>query len=205
MHAETFHARKIPAWVRWAALLWFAIWLPTYWITWGGLNFLRLCDVTVILTCVGLWSSDSLLLSSQAVAAILVDIAWVLDAAWRLILSRHFFGGTEYLWDAHYPLWIRLLSLFHVVWPFLLLWAIYRVGYDRRGWILQVAIAAVVIPASRVAGSALNLNYCFRDPFFHRAWGPAPVHVAIVIAFMAVVVYWPTHLVLSRFFASPRS
>lgn len=205
MQTELSRGREIPAWLKWAALVWFAAWFPTYWRTWGAINFLRLCDVTVLLTCIGLWTSSSLLLSSQAVATILVDCAWMLDAAWQVLFSKHLTGGTEYMWDAHYPLWVRLLSLFHIVWPILLLWAIARVGYDRRGWILQIAIAAVVIPASRLAGPELNYNYSFRDPFFHGAWGPAAAHLTVVVAFMAVVDYWPTHLVLKRFFAAPEA
>ena len=201
MPAEAAQAKPIPSWLRLAAVVWVAIWLPAYWRTWGGVNFLRLCDVTIILTCIGLWTSNSLLLSSQAVATILVDLAWMLDVAWRVIFARHLVGGTEYMWDARAPLWVRLLSLFHIVWPVLLLWAVARVGYDSRGWILQSGIAAVVIAASRWLGPELNYNYAFRDPFFHRTFGPAPVHVAVVAAFMAIVVYWPTHLVLARFFA----
>ncbi len=42
--------------------MWLAVWLPAYWRVWGWANFLHLCDVTVILTCVGLWFGNSLLL-----------------------------------------------------------------------------------------------------------------------------------------------
>ncbi len=124
----------------------------------------------------------------------------MLDAAWRLVLGRHLIGGTEYLFDAQYPLWVRLLSLFHVAMPFLLLWALRRVGYDPRGLALQCAIAVFAFGAARFTDPAKNMNFAFTDPFFHRAWGPAPVHVAVSVLFMLVVVYLPTHLVLRRFF-----
>jgi hypothetical protein len=197
-HLDTGFAK----WQRWGAILWLLVWIPAYWRTWGASNFLQLCDIAVILTCIGIWSNSSLLISSQAVGSLLVDLAWVLDAAWRLVLGRHLIGGTEYLFDAQYPLWVRLLSLFHVAMPFLLLWALRRVGYDPRGLALQCVIAVFAFGAARFTNPEKNMNFAFTDPFLHRAWGPAPVHVAVSVLFMLVVVYLPTHLVLRRFFAA---
>jgi hypothetical protein len=197
---------RIPAWLRWSALLWLLIWVPAYWHTWGAANFLHLCDVAVVLTCIGLWSNNSLLLSSQAVSSLLIDTAWACDAAWRLFTGRHLIGGTEYLFDAKFPLWVRLLSLFHLVMPFLLLWALYQLGYDRRGWITQCLIAIPVVVSARLASTLqTNINYVFSDPFFHRTWGPAPLHLAAVLLFLMFVVYLPTHLLLMRLFPPPRT
>lgn len=198
--ATSISARfQFPPWVRYASLLWFAVWVPTYWYGWGAQNFLHVCDIAVILTCAGLWWSSSLLLSSQAVSSILADVLWDLDAAWRLVTGHNLIGGTEYMWDPHYPLWIRLLSLFHIVWPLLLVWSLKRAGYDRRGFALQCAIAAAAIIAARFANPAENINYAFRDPLFHRAWGPAPLHVAFVWICFVILTYLPTHLVLAKF------
>ncbi len=184
--------------MRWVALAWMAIWVPSYWVVWGAANFLHLCDVAVVLTCVGLWRGDALLLSMQAVLSIPADFAWCLDAAWRLFSGRHLVGGTEYMWDARFPLWVRLLSLFHVVLPPLLIWALLRVGYDARGVWLQTALAGVLLVVSRFADPALNLNYAFQDPLWHRAWGPAPVHLLVILGGLFVLIHWPTHLVLAK-------
>jgi len=196
---------RLPAWLRWSALLWLAIWVPAYWHTWGAANFLHLCDVAVVLTCIGLWSSNPLLLSSQAVSSLLIDIVWASDAAWRFLTGRHLIGGTEYLFDTKFPLWVRLLSLFHVVMPFLLLWALHRIGYDRRGCVTQCLIALPVVVLARVASTPqTNINFVYTDPFFHRAWGPVPFHLAAVLLFLMLVVYLPTHLLLARLFSPPR-
>jgi hypothetical protein len=199
----TTHRRFAP-WIRWAAAVWLIVWVPAYWYAWGPANFLHLCDLAVFLTCIGAWTDNALLISSQAVGSLLVDLAWALDAAWNMVAHRHLIGGTEYLFDAHIALWIRLLSLFHVFLPLLLLGALVRTGYDRRAWGLQSAIAAAAFIASRFTNPAANINFAFTDPFWHRTVGPAPVHVALSILFMAVVVYWPTHLLLAHFFAPPR-
>jgi len=196
-------AAGYPNWMRWISLAWFAVWFPSYWRTWGAANFAHLCDVAVILTCIGMWTNSAILISSQAVGAVLVDLAWALDAAWMVFLRRPLFGGDAYLLDPHYPLWARLLTLFHLIMPGLILWGVYRMGYDRRGWALQCAIALPVFIAARFTAPAQNIDFAFTDPFIHRQWGPAPVHVFVSWLFMVVVVYWPTHAALKKICAAP--
>lgn len=179
-------------------MVWLAVWAPAYGIVWGWRNFLLLCDLAVFLTCLGLWRGSALLLSSQAVSSIVVDALWSLDVTWRLVFAKHLIGGTEYMWDSLYPLWVRLLSLFHVVWPALLIWALRRVGYDRRGFWLQSGVAAAALVVSRLLDPARNLNFAFRDPLLNRSWGPAPMHLALTFAALVLAVYWPTHQVLLR-------
>lgn len=195
---------NIPRWIKWAALFWLLAWFPTYWHAWGPNNFLQMCDIALILTCIGLWTNSGLMISGQAVSSLLVDAAWALDAGWRLFLRHHLIGGTEYLFDASEPLWIRLLSLYHLVLPALLLWLLYRIGYDRRGCALQCAIALPVFIASRFTSPQKNMNFAFADPFFHRQWGPPPVHILVIWLFLVFVVYMPTHLVLERIFPQPK-
>src|ERR1700722_14735324 len=113
---------RIPEWARWCAVAWLAVWVPCYWRFWGFSNFVHLCDA--------------------AVSSLLIDSLWTLDALWRLLTHHHLIGGTEYLFDMKYPLWIRALSLFHLLLPAALILALRRTGYDRRGWLLQCGIAA---------------------------------------------------------------
>ena len=186
-------------WLPPAAAAWLVLFVAGYGWAYGAANFVRLCDVAVILTCVGIMTGSALLVSSQAVSSLVVDFAWDLDLLWRLLFGHHLIGGTEYMWDGRYPLWVRLMSLFHVVWPPLVIGVLRRVGYDPRGFALQSAIAAVVFIASRFVLPGENLNYAFRDPFFHRSWGPAPVHVVLTLAVLVGAIYCPTHRLLWRF------
>lgn len=185
------------------AAAWLAVWGTSYAIVWGWANFLHLCDIAVILTCVGLWRGNSLLISSQALSSLLPVLFWDLDAAWRLFAGRHLIGGTEYLWDSRFPLAARLLSLFHVVWPALLLWALAHVKYDPRAFRLQAVLAIIVMLISRYVHPEANLNFAFRDPFLHRALGPAWLHLSITVSVLCAVVYWPTHTLLKRLFPAP--
>jgi len=194
----------IPRAWRWAALLWLVVWLPAYATTWGWRNFLALCDVAVILTCAGLWFRSALLLSSQALAAIMAGALWAIDVAARLLAGGHLFGGTEYMWDARVPLLVRLLSLFHLLLPLVLVAALRRTGYDRRGFWLQFALTAPLLVASRWLGAGKNLNYALTDPLLHRQWGPVPLHLLAMWIGTALVVYLPTHLLLARWLPAAR-
>ena len=176
-----------PSWVRWASLVWLAVWIPSYAMYWGWVNFLHLCDVAVFLTCAGLAYNNVLLLSSQAVTSLAGGFLWCLDASWRSVVGRHLIGGTQYMWDTRFPLWVRLLSMFHVVLPLVLVPALRRTGYDHRALRLQCWVAGTLLAASRLLGPSRNLNYAFADPVFHRAFGPAPIHLALIFAALAVL------------------
>lgn len=185
--------------LRWLGLAWLAVYLPSYTLAYGVTNFLFLCNLGVMVTAVALVAGSRLWLSSQAVAAPVIGLAWGLDAGSRLLLGAHLFGGTEYMWDPQYPLFTRLLSLYHVAWPLLVLWCVRRAGYDRRGWPLQTAIAAAALIVARSAtGPEENVNFAFRDPFWNLQLGPAPLHLALVLAALAGLAYGATHLLLLR-------
>lgn len=189
--------------LRWFSLLWIAVWLPAYFRVWGWANLLHLCDVAVILTFVGIWLGNPLLLSTQAVSSVAAGIFWITDVSWRLVTGRFLVGGTNYMWETQYPLWVRLLSTFHIGLPLVLLWTLRRVGYDRRALGLQAVIAAFLLIVSRFLSAELNMNYAYRDPIFHRAWGPAPMHLAVIFIPLVVLIYWPTHLLLGWLFRVP--
>lgn len=190
--------------LRWVGLLWVAVWLPAYIHAWGWANLLHLCDVAVILGCAGLWWGGPLLVSSQAVSSLAAGVIWFLDVGWRLVTGRFLVGGTEYMWDTRVPLWIRLLSSFHIGLPLALLWGMRKIGYDRRALGLQAAIGGGVLILSRFLPPALNMNYAYQDPLFHRAWGPAPVHLAVIFVGMVGLLYWPMHL-LMRMYPTPKA
>jgi hypothetical protein len=188
--------------LRWFALVWTLVWFPAYFHYWGWANLLHLCDVAVIVSFAGIWLGSPLLLSSQAVGCMLPGIFWLADVGTRLATGHFLVGGTEYMWDGRYPLWVRLLSAFHVALPVALLYALRRVGYDARGFVLQSGIAILLLTLSRFLSAELNMNYVYRDPVWHYAWAPGALHVIVILGVIILVAYWPTHLLLRRLFPS---
>jgi hypothetical protein len=185
--------------LRMVVALFVLIWMPSYWAVWGWRNFLQLCDVTVLLTAVGMWRASPILLSAQAVGSLVINLLWGIDVLARLLSGHHMVGGTEYMWNTAFPGWVRALSLFHIALPGLHLWCLRRLGYDRRGFGLEVAIVAVVFIAARImAAPGTNPNFVISAPIFHRAFGPPPLHVALTWATHVVVLMLPVHLLLGR-------
>lgn len=195
------HGRAFPD-LRWFGALWLLVYLPTYQVAYGTLNFLFLCNIGVILTAIGLIVRNRLLLSSQAVAAPVIALAWAIDASWKLVSGEFLFGATAYMWDPSFPWFARLLSLYHLGWPLLLWWVLRRVGYDPRGWPLQTMVAALAMLAGRLlAPAADNVNFAWTDPFFGRQLGPASAHLLICWGLLSALAYGATHWGLKRIFA----
>lgn len=187
--------------LRWLALVWLTVYVPSYASAYGWTNFLFLCNLGVAITCAGALAGDRLLLSSQAVAAPVIGLAWALDAGWRVATGAHLYGATAYMWEDRYPLFTRLLSLYHLAWPVIAVLAVRRVGYDRRGWGLQAGIAALALAASRAfTAPADNVNFAFVDPLFGLAFEPALLHLALIWAGLAFAAYGATHALLARAF-----
>lgn len=191
--------------LRWVALGWFVVWAPTYAVTWGFRNFLALCDVAVALTCLGIWRGSPLLVSSQTLPSLIVGLLWTADLGGRVVLGRHPFGGTEYMFMESVPLPIRLLSFFHVALPLVQLRLLAVDGYDRRALPVQAALTFVLVAASRALGPIeKNLNYAFKIPVVGRSFEPAPLHVVLVSLGIVALVYLPTHALFVRLFKRAR-
>ena len=185
--------------LRWVWLAFVAVWATTYAIYWSPVDFLYLCNVAVILTCAGLWLGNSLLVSSQAVATMVIGPLWLLDVGWGVLThGQHLIGGTEYMWDATRPLWVRLLSFDHLAVPLASWWGIRKLGYDQRAWRLQAGIGAVVLLLSRMVEPWKNMNFVQKELVTFHTWGPAPVHLLVLWSVLVLIVYWPVHALLSR-------
>jgi hypothetical protein len=184
---------RIPLWIK---LLWTAgviVWVPVYWRQYGPQNFLFFCDLGNFLITAALWLESPLIFSWQASGLLLFQTLFTIDLAGALVSGRHIIGGTEYMFDPQVPLSIRLMSLFHVVTPPLLLWAIWRLGYDRRGWKVQTLTAWIVVPINYFWRPEFDVNWA-RGPFFHdQHVMPGVAYLLIYLTIVPVAVYYPTH------------
>lgn len=193
----------MPRWLVVAYTAWMAVWVPTIWIHDGVGNFLWLCDVANFVVLIALWRGSALLFSSQAVGLAIIQTVWMVDFFGRLLFGVHPIGGTQYMFEAAKPLWLRSMSLFHVWMPLLLLWALLRLGYDRRALRLQTAITWLVLPLSLLADPARNLNW-LHEPFgVPQIWLPTAAWLLLSLALYPLLLYLPVHLLLRRLFPAP--
>lgn len=192
--------RRLPLWLKIGWTVWLLVWAPLYWRQYGLQNFLFFCDIGNVLIGIGLWLESPVIFSWVACGLLLFQTLYTVDLAGAVLTGRHLIGGTEYMFDPHLSLAIRLLSLFHVATPPLLLWAIWHLGYDRRGWKLQTLTAWIVIPINFFWRPESNVNWA-RGPFFHEQHAmPGWVYLLGYLVVVPLLVYLPTHFLLLRFF-----
>lgn len=191
-------AMRIPLWLKIGWTAWLFVWAPLYWRQYGAQNFLYFCDIGNILIGVGLWLESVLIFSWVACGVLLFQILYLIDLLGALLTRHHWIGGTEYMFDPHLSLAIRLLSLFHVVTPPLLLWLIDRLGYDSRGWKIQSLMTWIVVPINHYWRPEQNVNWA-RGLFYREQHVvPGIIYLLAYLATVTFAVYWPTHLFLSR-------
>src|SRR6266700_2554601 len=136
---------RLPIGLKLAYTAFVGVLVPVYWHYYGPTNFLYFCDVALILTLIAIWQESALLSSMCCVGILLPQTFWVADFighAAGLSLT----GMTDYMFDADHSLFLRSLSLFHGWLPFLLIYLVWKVGYDRRAVVGWTGLAWVLLP-----------------------------------------------------------
>src|SRR6185503_12518959 len=124
----------------------FVAWvIPIYWKQYGPENYLWFSDVALILLVPALWLESKLFFSALAVSVVLLELLWNVDFFVRLLTRSQLVGLSDYMFDSTISRSIRALSLFHVLLPAILIWYVYRLGYDSRAFLVQTFSAWVVL------------------------------------------------------------
>jgi len=187
---------RLPLWVKIAWTVWLVAWAPLYWREYGAQNFLYFCDLGNLLIGAGLWLESRFILSWQAVSLLLVQTLYAVDLLGTLLLHKHIFGGTEYLFDATIPLAVRLMGLYHLVVPPLLVWCVYRLGFRRGAWKWAALEAWIIAPVNFFWRPQYNVNFV-RGIGHPEHLVPAWVFLAIYLIGAPALIYWPTDRLLT--------
>jgi len=192
-----FSVQEIPLLFKVSYTFFVGVVVIVYWRYYGPANFLWFSDQALLITCVALWLESPFLASMQAVSVVILELVWIVDFLTRLTTGVQFLGLAEYMFRADNPLFVRGLSLFHVVLPFLLLWLVYRLGYNWHAWIAQTILAWVVLLLCFFfTKPAKNINWAFGLGKRPQHWVPPGVYLAILMAVLPICIYFPTHLAL---------
>lgn len=195
--------RHLPLWLKLAYTAFVVVLIPAYWEQYGPQNFLWACDIALLLAVLALWFESTWLASTLAVAILLPEVAWNTDFFVRMIAGRDVFGldATGYMFDPDIPLFVRVLSMFHLFLPILLLWVIHSIGYDRRALVSATCLAWIVLPACYLFTDPVhNLNWVFGFDEASRQWLPGWMHLSAMLVLVPLVFYLPAHLLLGRLF-----
>ena len=199
----------LPLWVKGVYTAFFCVLVFCYWRDFGPTNFLYFCDLALIFTLGALWLESPILASAPAVGILLPQALWMVDFLGGLV-GFHITGMTAYMFNPSIPLFTRALSLFHFWLPLLLLWLVFRLGYDGRGALVWASVALPVLtvcyffmpapPApSNNPNLPVNINYVYGpNDSAPQTWLPPHLYFFAVLAAVPLCVLLPTHLLLSH-------
>jgi hypothetical protein len=188
--------RRIPRWLKVLYTLFVLVLVPVYTLEYGLGNFLWFSNVALLTTVAALWLESRMLAGMMLLATLIPEAGWMVDFFTRLLTGYHLFGLTAYMWDVQIPLFVRVLSMYHIPLPLLLLWLVWRLGYARRALLYQTGLAWLVLLATyALTDPDRNVNYAFGFPEPGDVL-PQPWHLLAVMVVLPVAIYLPTHVVL---------
>ncbi|HEV3143839.1 MAG TPA: hypothetical protein VGZ47_08155 [Gemmataceae bacterium] len=149
---------RVPLWFKLAYHIWLLGWLIAAGKSYPYPHLLWLCYLGNIVVGIALWTENRLLFSWQCNSLFFIDVLWTFDVVTRAISewSALLFGqklfpynsplGTGYMFSPQVDNFLKFMSLFHILMPFLFFWGMYRFGYDRRALWPQLLTVAIVYP-----------------------------------------------------------
>jgi hypothetical protein len=194
-------ANLIPLWLKIAYTLFVALTVVVYATKYPPCNFLWFSDIALLMTVPALWLESALLAGMAAVGVLLPEVLWNASYFWQLVTGRRLSGLADYMFDHAKPRYLRALSLFHVFLPPLLVWMVWRLGYDPAALPAQTVLAWVVLPACYLwTPVAENVNWVFGPGNAPQRRLAPPAYLGLLMAGFPLLVYLPTHLILGTLF-----
>src|SRR5262245_44711298 len=143
-----------------------------------------------------------------AVGILAPQALWVLDFILN-IFGVSLTGMTDYMFKHENSLFLRGLSLFHGWLPFLLVFLVWRLGYDRRAFVAWTALATALLlicffvmppPHPDPGLTPVNINYVWGpNDNAAQTWVHPYVWLGGLIVGMPVLLYLPVHLLFICF------
>jgi hypothetical protein len=188
----------IPLWLKLSVTLFVTILVIVYAKKWGWANFLWFSDLALIATVPALWLESPLLASMIALTIALPDGLWIVSFVVQLVTGRRVIGLADYMFDATRPRWLRALSLFHLWLPPLVLWMVWRLGYQHdalyptmlSGWVVMLVCFAFTDPDD-------NINWVFGFAGRRQSQRHPLLQLALTMLGFALLVCIPTHVALT--------
>jgi hypothetical protein len=194
---------RIPRWLKWTYTAFAAAIVPVYARQYGWRNFLWFSDVALFSTVPALWLESRLIISMQAVSITVPELGWSIDFVAQALGRKRLIGLADYMFNRRIPRAVRAVSLFHVWLPAMLIWALHRLGYDRRAfrrqmlvtWMLLATTYAVTDPEEDI-----NWVYGLSGSPQHRL--DPRVYLLLVMAVYPIAFHWPAHAVFTYMFSN---
>lgn len=194
--------QHIPLWFKIAYTVFVLFIIPIYMKYHGPSNFLWFSDIALFTIAIALWLESSLLASMMAVGVLLPEIAWNIDYFARLFTGKKLLGLSDYMFEKDKPLFLRGISLFHVVIPVVLILLLIILGYDKDAVYWQTLLAWLILPVTYFFTSPEeNINLVFGLGSKPQKKIHPGLYLVLLMLFLPLCIYLPSHLLLQWIFA----
>lgn len=201
LRAFDISGHRIALWIKILYTAFVIVLIPVYWKHWGPANFLWFSDIALILCVPALWLESSLLASMMAVGVLLPEVYWNIELLLRLATGKEMTGLTGYMFDRERPLFLRLLSLFHVLLPIVLILMLSEFGYDPKALFWQTGLAwAVLVICYKFTSPSKNINWAFGFGESVQERFPRVVWLILIMLAYLFLLFVPTHFLLKWLF-----
>lgn len=195
--------RRFPLWLKIVYGLFIAVLVPVWSLQYGAENFLWFSDIALFGTLIALLFENRFVASMMALAVLIPELLWSVSFFGEMLLGADVIGLAGYMFKQTIPLAIRAMSLFHIVVPLLLLWMLYRLGYEPHALRAQTLLAWIILPLSYVLTEVENnINWTMGIAgYVPQPWMPGWAWVALLMLAFPLLFYLPTHVILRRLFS----
>lgn len=201
LQSSSLQDGSLGLWIKLAYTAFVLALIPVYLKYWGPANFLWFSDVALLLGVGALWLESSLLASMLAVGVLIPELYWTFELLLRLVSGKRLLGLTDYMWNNKYPLHLRLLSLFHVLLPIMLLLMISFFGYDARAPYFQAVLGWIILfLCYKLTPPSANINWVFGFGTSPQYTIPSKYFLLIVMVLYPILLFFPTHFLLVSIF-----
>jgi hypothetical protein len=192
---------SVPLWLKLSYTGLIMVLIPVYLKHYGPKNFLWFSDIALFTIAMALWLESPLLASMMGVGVLLPEIAWNIDYFGRLMTGKKLFGLSNYMFDANKPLFLRALSLFHMVLPATIIYLLAEFGYQPRAINYQILMTLIVLPLSYfLTDKKENTNWVFGPGSKPQKKLHPLIYLIIIMIAFPVLIHLPTHLLLMWIF-----
>lgn len=180
--------------------LFVAVLVWVYWKYYGPQNFLWMSDIGLFLTLGAVWIHSPLIMSVCIAAFLPVELAWNLDFLIELVTGKSLLGLAHYMFQDRHTLFLRALSLFHVIMPAIWIMFVVIWGYDMRALIFAVPMLWLIFIVTYLCTDPVhNINWVFMPLLYH--WKKISVMTWLILLLVGypLLVCFPTHMIFVQF------
>jgi hypothetical protein len=134
--------------------------IPTYTYHYGLLNFLWFSDIALFMILLALWLNSSLLMGMSLVLTFFMEACWSIDFFYQFITGNTLLDIASYMFDPSLAIYLRVLSLFHLLLPVIPIIYLRNWGYHSKTLPYTIALFWFTILVSYLLTPIhLNINW----------------------------------------------